>query len=64
MPVDGQRDKDILQAIDIKTKIMTAQDDIVQRLKKYYKELTGEDTSLEEAITRRKRVTAESIAIR
>jgi hypothetical protein len=43
---------------------MTAQDDIVQRLKKYYKELTGEDTSLEEAITRRKRVTAESIAIR
>jgi hypothetical protein len=64
MPVDGQRDKDILQAIDIKTKIMTAQDDIVQRLKKYYKELTGDDTSLEEAITRRKRVTAESIAIR
>ena len=54
LPVDGNRDKDILQAITIKTQIMTAQDEIVQRLQKYLRQLTGEDEQLEESITKRK----------
>lgn len=62
LPVDGNRDKDILQAITIKTQIMTAQDEIVQRLQKYLKQLTGEDEQLEESITKRKRIRPEDIA--
>lgn len=62
LPVDGNRDKDILQAITIKTQIMTAQDEIVQRLQKYLRQLTGEDDQLEEAITKRKRIRPEDIA--
>jgi hypothetical protein len=62
LPVDGNRDKDILQAITIKTQIMTAQDEIVQRLQKYLRQLTGEDEKLEESITKRKRIRPEDIA--
>jgi hypothetical protein len=62
MPVDGLRDKDILQAINIKTQIMTSQDEIYQRLQKYYKDLTGGDNQLEETITKRKRLRPEEIA--
>jgi hypothetical protein len=62
LPVDGNRDKDILQAITIKTQIMTAQDEIVQRLQKYLRQLTGEDEQLEESITKRKRIRPEDIA--
>lgn len=62
MPVDGMKDKDILQAINIKTQIMSSQDDIYQRLQKYYKDLTGGDADLEEAITKRKRLRPEEIA--
>ena len=62
LPVDGNRDKDILQAITIKTQIMTAQDEIVQRLQKYLRQLTGEDDQLEESITKRKRIRPEDIA--
>jgi hypothetical protein len=62
LPVDGNRDKDILQAITIKTQIMTAQDEIVQRLQKYLRQLTGEDEMLEESITKRKRIRPEDIA--
>jgi hypothetical protein len=62
MPVDGARDKDILQAINIKTQIMTSQDEIYQRLQKYYRDLSGGDTGLEEVITKRKRLRPEDIA--
>jgi hypothetical protein len=62
MPVDGSRDKDILQAINIKTQIMTSQDEIYQRLQKYYNELSGGDEDLDNAITIRKRLRPEEIA--
>lgn len=64
MPVDGTRDKDILQAINIKTQIMSSQDEIYTRLQRYYKDLSGGDSDLEEAITKRKRLSPESIATR
>lgn len=63
IPVDGARDKDILQAVDIKNKLMDAQDNIVQRLQKYLRELTGEDDQLEQAITKRKRLRPENIDV-
>ena len=53
MPVDGSRDKDILQAVNIKTQIMQSQDDIAQRLKKYFRELSGGDEQLEDAVIKR-----------
>jgi len=62
MPVEGNRDKDILQAINIKTQIMTSQDEIYQRLQKYYRDLSGGDVDLEEAITIKKRLRPEEIA--
>jgi hypothetical protein len=62
MPVDGSRDKDILQAINIKTQIMEAQDAIYNRLQKYYKDMAGGDTDLEQAIVSRKRMRPEEIA--
>jgi len=62
MPVDGERDKDILQAITIKTQIMAAQDDIYQRLRRYYKDLTGGDENLDELIMTNKRLRPEDIA--
>jgi len=64
IPVDGTRDKDILQAVDIKNKLMDAQDNIVQRLQRYLRELTGEDDKLEESITKRKRLRPENINVR
>lgn len=64
MPVDGNKDKDILQAINIKTQIMNSQDEIAGRLKRYFRELSGEDQSLEDAIVKKKRLTAESVAVR
>jgi hypothetical protein len=62
MPVEGNKDKDILQAINIKTQIMSSQDEIYQRLQKYYRDLSGGDTNLEEAITIKKRLRPEEIA--
>lgn len=62
MPVDGMRDKDILQGINIKTQIMSSQDEIYHRLQKYYKELSGGDSDLEESIMVRKRLRPEEIA--
>lgn len=64
MPVDGNKDKDILQAINIKTQIMQSQDDIAQRLKKYFRELSGGDEQLEDAVIKRKRLSPESQAKR
>lgn len=63
MPVDGAKDKDILQAVEIKTKIMAAMDDIFQRLQKYKRELTGGDEKLEDVVVK-KRLTPESLAKR
>lgn len=62
MPVEGNRDKDILQAINIKTQIMQSQDDIYQRLQRYYKDMSGGDPTLEEEIKVRKRLRPEEIA--
>jgi hypothetical protein len=62
MPVDGSRDKDILQAVEIKTKIMQSMDDIYQRLQKYNRDLTGGDDMLEEVLTKKKRLRPEEIA--
>lgn len=64
MPVDGAKDKDILQAVEIKTKIMQSMDDIFQRLQKYTRELTGGDNKLEDVMTKRKMITPESLARR
>lgn len=63
MPVDGAKDKDILQAVEIKTKIMQSMDDIYQRLQKYNRELTGGDEKLEDVVVR-KRLTPETLAVR
>lgn len=57
-------DKDVLQAVTIKTKLMEAMDDIDKRLKAYYRELSGEDKFLEEHLTKRKKLSAESQAVR
>ena len=62
MPVDGNKDKDILQAVEIKTKIMQSMDDIYQRLQKYGRDLTGGDDKLEEVLTKKKRLRPEEIA--
>ena len=62
LPVDGARDKDILQAVEIKTKIMQSMDDIYSRLQKYGRDLSGGDEKLEEVITKRKRLRPEEIA--
>lgn len=62
MPVEGNKDKDILQGINIKTQIMTSQDEIYQRLQRYYRELSGGDVDLEETIKVRKRLRPEEIA--
>ena len=62
MPVDGTRDKDILQAVEIKTRIMTSQDEIYQRLQRYYRDISGGDTVLEESVKIRKRIRPEDIA--
>ena len=57
-------DKDVLQAVTIKTKLMESMDDIDKRLKAYYRELSGEDKFLEEHLTKRKKLSAESQAVR
>ena len=62
VPVDGGKDKDILQAVEIKTKIMQSMDDIYQRLQRYYRELSGGDENLEDVIVKRKRLRPEDIA--
>lgn len=64
MPVEGNRDKDILQAINIKTQVMESQDQIYQRLQKYYREFSAGDTDLESEIAKRKKMSPESIAVR
>mgnify|MGYP006933437131 CR=1 FL=1 len=57
-------DKDVLQAVTIKTKLMESMDDIDKRLQGYYRELSGNDRTLEESLTKRKKISAESQAVR
>ncbi len=45
-PVEGDRDKDILQALQIKSKIMDDLNTINARLDSYYMKLNGEDKKL------------------
>jgi len=60
-PVTGDKDKDILSAINIKNSIMSSQDDIITRLDKYYRQLSGGDDMLESNIKTKKRFTPETI---
>jgi len=61
-PVDGDRDKDILQALQIKSKIMDDLNTINDRLDSYYMKLYGEDQELLKTIKADKRLTPEFIA--
>lgn len=64
VPVEDDRDKDLLTAVSTKTKLIESMDAINERLQRYYKDLSGGDTQLEEVITKRKRLSPESIATR
>jgi len=61
-PVEGERDKDILQALQIKSKIMDDLNTINDRLDSYYMKLYGEDQELLKIIKSDKRLTPEFIA--
>lgn len=61
-PVDGDKDKDILQALQIKSKIMDDLNNINDRLEAYYMKLYGEDQELLKTIKADKRLTPEFIA--
>jgi|TARA_R110002049_G_scaffold3993_6_gene28987 hypothetical protein len=61
-PVEGDRDKDILQALQIKSKIMDDLNTINDRLDAYYQKLYGEDQELLKTIKADKRLTPEFIA--
>ena len=61
-PVEGDRDKDILQALQIKSKIMDDLNTINDRLDSYYMKLYGEDQQLLKVIKADKRLTPEFIA--
>lgn len=62
--VGGDADKDQLSAVNIKTKILESMDAIHRRLDGYYRELSGDDTDLDDALQKKKRMTAESVATR
>ena len=59
--VEGDRDKDVLQALQIKSKLMTDMDDINNRLESYLRALTGDDVQVARAIVKRRMITPESI---
>jgi len=61
-PVEVDRDKDILQALQIKSKIMDDLNTINDRLDSYYMKLYGEDQELLKTIKADKRLTPEFIA--
>ena len=61
-PVDGDKDKDILQALQIKSKIMDDLNNINERLESYYMKLYGDDQDLLKTIKADKRLTPEFIA--
>jgi len=59
--VEGDRDKDILQALQIKSRLMTDMDEINNRLESYLRILTGDDTQMARVIVKRRMITPESI---
>jgi hypothetical protein len=60
-PVDGERDREILTSLDVKTKLAEELDKMNDRLDNYYKRLYGEDQELMDA-SRAKKWTPEFIA--
>jgi len=60
-PVDGERDREILSSLDVKTKLAEELDKMHDRLDSYYKRLYGEDDELADA-SRAKKWTPEFIA--
>lgn len=60
-PVDGDRDKEILASLDVKTKLAEELDKMNDRLDSYYKRLYGEDQELMDA-SKAKKWTPEFIA--
>lgn len=61
--VTDSKDKDALGAIKIKRELLVAMDDVNERLETYYRKFSGGDKDLEETI-KKKRITAESVAVR
>jgi hypothetical protein len=59
---DGDKDKDVLQGVQIKSKIMEDMDKINDRLTAYYRQISGEDDLMTEVVSKRKRVTPEMMA--
>ena len=58
---DDSKDKDVLQAANVKTKLLADMDEIDGRLTTYYRRLTGEDNKLAESVRVRRR-TPETMA--
>lgn len=59
--VEAERDKDLLQALQIKGKIMEDLDNINERLEKYYLKLYAGDEDLVKTITTRRSITPENL---
>jgi hypothetical protein len=59
--VEAERDKDLLQALQIKGKIMEDLDNINERLEKYYLKLYAGDEDLVKTITTRRTITPENL---
>lgn len=64
VPVEDDRDKDLLTAVSTKTKLIESMDAINERLQRYYSQLTGGDSQLDDTIAKKKRLSPESIATR
>jgi hypothetical protein len=56
--------EDGLKNVQVKTSLLQAMDEIDSRLEVYYRRISGEDGALEDAITKKRRITAESLATR
>lgn len=59
--IEAERDKDLLQALQIKGKIMEDLDNINQRLEKYYLKLYAGDEDLVKTITSRQSISPETL---
>jgi hypothetical protein len=59
---DGEKEKDILAAADIKKKLREECNAMDSDLERFYKKLSGDDLQVEEVIVKKKRSTPESIA--
>ena len=61
-PVEAEKDKELLQALQIKSKLMEDCNNINERLDGYYRKLFGEDENVSRSVVKRKRLTPEQIA--